>query len=76
MRFAHTVITTYKRSERNRLRRRECCIPSCTMLRASDLLAVFIFVGSGRLVLDKLYGALWMLPFTQSCKVLIADYAL
>src|SRR5580698_7749462 len=76
MRFAHTLITTYERSERNRLRRGECCIPSCTMLRARDPLAVFIFVGSGWLMLDKLFGTLWMLPFTQSCKVLVSDYAL
>src|SRR5277367_2157922 len=72
MRFAYTLITTHKRGERNRLRRGECRIPSGAMLRAGDLLAIFIFVGSCRLMLDKLCGIVRMLSLTQSCKVLIS----
>ncbi len=76
MRFAHMLITTHKPSERNGLRRRECRIPSCAMLCACDLLAIFVFVGSGRLMFDKLCGIVRMLSFTQSCKVVISHTTL
>ena len=76
MRFTHTIITAHKRSQRNGLRRGESRIPSGAVLRAGDLLAVFIFVGSGWLMLDELYAALRLLAFAQARKVRVIHRAL
>ena len=61
--ITHTLVTTNKSRYRYRLRRRERCIPPCAMLRARDLLAILVLVGSFRLVLNELRGAYWMLSF-------------
>src|SRR5258708_31234067 len=45
------------------------------MCSTSDLLAVFVLIGSRWLVLDKLRAALRMLTFTQSCEVVCSDGA-
>ena len=40
------------------------------MFDACNFLAVLVFVGSGRLMLDKLRAAFWMLAFAETRKVL------
>jgi hypothetical protein len=74
--FPHAVITTHKRGNRNRLRRRKGRIPSSAMLHAGDLLAAFTFVGPGNLMLNKLLFSERMLAFGQPRKVLVADCSL
>ena len=46
------------------------------MLRAGNLLPVFVFVGSCRLMLDELCTTLWMLTFAEQCELLISNRAL
>src|SRR6185503_18511049 len=69
MRLAHSNVAADKRRERNRLRRRECRIPSGAMLNARDLFSVFVFVGSRRLVPYELQACLWMLALAESGEV-------
>ena len=76
VRLAHTLITAHKGGERDGLRRGECSIPTGAVFHAGDLLAVFVFVGSGRLVFDELHAALRMLAFAQTGEVLGADFTM
>ena len=45
------------------------------MFDACDFLAVLVFVGSCRLMLDKLRAAFWMLAFAETRKVLGSNRA-
>ncbi len=61
--FTHTLITANESRYRYRLWCGERRIPTCTMFRAGNLLAVLVLIGSCRLVLNELRGAYWMLSF-------------
>jgi len=64
------IITSHKRSERYRLRRRKRGAPPGAMLRAGHFLSEFALVGSRNLMPDKLLFGVRMLTFAQSRKVL------
>jgi len=70
VRVADAVIATHKGGQRDRLWRRERGIPSRAMFDACNFLAALVLVGSGRLMLDKLRAALWMLALAEPRKVL------
>ena len=64
------IITSHKRSEGYRLRRRKRGVPPGAMLRAGHFLSEFALVGSRNLMPDKLLFGVRMLTFAQSRKVL------
>ena len=64
------IITSHKRSERYRLRRRKRGAPPGAMLRAGHFLSEFALVGSRNLMPDKLLFGVRMLTFAQSREVL------
>jgi hypothetical protein len=70
---AHTFIAPNERGERNRLRRGKRSVPSGAMFNARDLLAILVFVGLLRLVLDELRAAFRVLSLALSGKVLAAN---
>jgi hypothetical protein len=67
--FPHANVTAHKRSKRNGLRRRKGGIPSCSVLNARYLLAVFVLVGPRGLMFDELCSVLRMLAIAQICEV-------
>ena len=64
------IITSHKRSERYRLRRRKRGVPPGAMLGAGHLSAEFAFIGSRNLMPHELLFGVRMLTFAQSRKVL------
>src|SRR5712692_949442 len=64
------IITSHKRSEGYRLRRRKRCVPPGAMLRAGHFLSEFALVGSRNLIPDRLLLGVRMLTFAQSREVL------
>ena len=73
VRLTYSKVAADKRGERNRLRCRKCRIPSGAMFYARDLFAVFVFVGSRRLVLNELQACLWVLALAESSEVFRAN---
>jgi hypothetical protein len=69
MRFPHVNITAHKCGKRNGLRRGKGRIPSCPVLNARYLLAVFVLVGPRGLMFDELHSVLRMLAIAQVCEV-------
>jgi hypothetical protein len=73
MRLSHSLIAAHKGSERNRLRRGECGVPSGAMLHARHFLAEFSLVSFGDLMANKLRFRVRVLAFGQTRKMLIAN---
>ncbi len=70
VRITDAIIASHKGGQRDRLWRRERGIPSRAMFDACNFLAALVLIGSGRLMLDKLRAAFWMLAFAEPRKVL------
>ena len=75
MRQAHPLIAAHKRSERNRLRRRDGPVPAGAVLDARHFPADLVFVRLLRLMANQLLARPGMLAFRQPREFFIANRA-
>src|SRR5580693_3768302 len=73
VRLPHPVVAADKRGQRDGLRRGKGSVPSGAMLNRCNGSSVRHLILMGVAVLDKLFGGVRMLAFTQTRKLFCAD---